>query len=167
MSDLARANSEQTMHSFDLPSEVQTFSLGGENYGLDARNVQELRGYNSVTRISGVAEHIKGAINLRGMLVPIVDLRVKLNSGTPTNDHCTGVIVIRIATLVVGLAVDRIHELVSVSTMQVKSHRELDSVHVAPYVTGVGVTDQGRLILLNLASLFAKTELGWLKHFVA
>jgi len=74
--------------------EFLAFTLGQEEYGIDIQKVQELRGYDTVTRIANAPEHIKGVVNLRGIIVPIIDMRIKFNLGTPTYDQFTVVIIL-------------------------------------------------------------------------
>jgi purine-binding chemotaxis protein CheW len=69
--------------------EFLAFTLGQEEYGIDIQRVQELRGYETVTRIANAPEYIKGVVNLRGIIVPIIDMRIKFNLGTPTYDQFT------------------------------------------------------------------------------
>ena len=69
--------------------EFLAFTLGQEEYGIDIQKVQELRGYETVTRIANAPEFVKGVVNLRGIIVPIVDMRIKFNLGTPTYDQFT------------------------------------------------------------------------------
>ncbi|MBN8751770.1 MAG: chemotaxis protein CheW, partial [Variovorax sp.] len=76
--------------------EVVTFKLGEEEYGIDIQKVQELRGYDAVTRIANAPEYIKGVVNLRGIIVPIIDMRIKFKLGDPTYDQFTVVIVLNI-----------------------------------------------------------------------
>lgn len=77
--------------------EFLAFTLGQEEYGIDILKVQEIRGYEAVTRIANAPEFIKGVVNLRGIIVPIVDMRIKFNLGEPTYDQFTVVIILNIA----------------------------------------------------------------------
>ncbi|MDN6882612.1 chemotaxis protein CheW, partial [Variovorax sp. CAN2819] len=88
--------------------EVVTFKLGEEEYGIDIQKVQELRGYDAVTRIANAPEYIKGVVNLRGIIVPIIDMRIKFKLGEPTYDQFTVVIVLNIGGRVVGMVVDSV-----------------------------------------------------------
>ena len=112
-------------------SEFLTFKLGGEEYGIDILKVQEIRGYDSVTRIANAPEFIKGEINLRGIIVPIVDMRIKFNLGEPEYNQFTVVIILNVAGRVVGAVVDSVSDVL-----------ELDDKHVeAPVAlarTGTG-----------------------------
>src|SRR4051794_18236807 len=83
--------------------EYLAFRLGEEEYGIDIHKVQELRGYDAVTRIANSPEFIKGVVNLRGIIVPIVDMRIKFNLGTPTYDQFTVVIVLNVGEQVIGM----------------------------------------------------------------
>ena len=87
-------------------SEFLAFTLGSEEYGIDILKVQEIRGYEAVTRIANAPEFIKGVINLRGIIVPIVDMRIKFKLGTPIYDQFTVVIILNIGGRVVGMVVD-------------------------------------------------------------
>ncbi|WP_405124256.1 chemotaxis protein CheW (plasmid) [Pseudomonas marginalis] len=78
------------------PMEYLAFNLGSEEYGVDIQKVQELRGYDAVTRIANAPDYIKGVVNLRGVIVPIIDMRIKFNLGTPTYDQFTVVIILNI-----------------------------------------------------------------------
>src|SRR5262247_1530666 len=84
-------------------SEFLTFRLGGEEYGIDILKVQEIRGYDAVTRIANAPAFIKGVINLRGTIVPIIDMRIKFNVGEATYNQFTVVIVLNVGSRVVGM----------------------------------------------------------------
>jgi len=80
----------------DAGNEFLAFTLGKEEYGIHILKVQELRGYETVTRIANAPEFVKGVVNLRGIIVPIVDMRIKFNLGEPTYDQFTVVIILNI-----------------------------------------------------------------------
>src|ERR1700756_4418931 len=85
--------------------EYLAFTLGSEEYGIDILKVQEIRGYEAVTRIANAPEFIKGVINLRGIIIPVVDMRIKFNLGSATYDQFTVVIILNIGGRVVGMVV--------------------------------------------------------------
>ena len=87
-------------------TEVLAFTLGSEEYGIDILKVQEIRGYDAVTKIANAPEFIKGVINLRGIIVPIVDMRIMFKLGEPSYDQFTVVIILNIGNRVVGIVVD-------------------------------------------------------------
>lgn len=86
--------------------EALAFTLGKEEYGVNILKVQEIRGYDEVTQIANAPDFIKGVVNLRGIIVPIVDMRIKFNLGTPTYDAFTVVIILNVADRVIGMVVD-------------------------------------------------------------
>ena len=83
--------------------ELLTFTLGSEEYGIDILKVQEIRGYEAVTTIANAPEFIKGVINLRGIIVPIVDMRIKFKLGKVTYDETTVVIILNVTNRVLGM----------------------------------------------------------------
>src|SRR3989339_680344 len=96
--------------------ELLTFTLGAEEYGIDILKVQEIRGYDAVTKIANAPPFIKGVINLRGVIVPIVDLRIKFNLGNPTYDQFTVVIILNIGKRVMGIVVDGVSDVIQLSS---------------------------------------------------
>ena len=101
-------------------NEFLAFTLGREEYGIDILQVQEIRGYEPVTRIANAPDFIKGVVNLRGTIVPIVDMRIKFNLGTPTYDQFTVVIILNIAGRVVGMVVDSVSDVITLTPEQIK-----------------------------------------------
>jgi len=91
-------------------NEYLAFTLGSEEYGIDILKVQEIRGYEAVTRIANAPEFIKGVINLRGIIIPVVDMRIKFNLGTPTYDQFTVVIILNIGGRIMGMVVDSVSD---------------------------------------------------------
>jgi purine-binding chemotaxis protein CheW len=100
--------------------EFLVFTLGDEEYGIDILKVQEIRGYDQVTRIANTPEFIKGVTNLRGVIVPIVDLRVKFSQGDVDYDDNTVVIVLNLGQRVVGIVVDGVSDVLSLTADQIR-----------------------------------------------
>ena len=100
--------------------EFLSFRLGAEEYGIDILKVQEIRGYESVTRIANAPSFIKGVTNLRGTIVPIVDLRLKFGLGEPTYDSFTVVIILNVARRVVGVVVDSVSDVTELTAEQIR-----------------------------------------------
>ena len=94
------------MSTEELSREFLTFTLGHEEYGIEILKVQEIRGYDAVTQIANTPQFIKGVINLRGIIVPIVDMRIKFHLGKVDYDEFTVVIILNVANRVVGMVVD-------------------------------------------------------------
>ena len=142
------------------PLEFLAFTLGQEEYGVDIQKVQELRGYDAVTRIANAPEHIKGVVNLRGIIVPIIDMRIKFNLGTPTYDQFTVVIILNIASRVMGMVVDSVSDVITLSPEQVKPAPEMGAVLDTDYLIGLGTLDDRMLILVDIDKLMTSAEMG-------
>ncbi|NMM05786.1 MAG: chemotaxis protein CheW [Polaromonas sp.] len=140
--------------------EVLAFTLGQEEYGIDIQKVQELRGYDTVTRIANAPEHIKGVVNLRGIIVPIIDMRIKFNLGTPTYDQFTVVIILNLASRVMGMVVDSVSDVITLTPEQIKPAPEMGSVLDTAYLIGLGTLDERMLILVDLDKLMSSSEMG-------
>ncbi len=132
--------------------EYLAFRLGDEEYGIDILAVQEIRGYDPVTRIAGAPPFIKGVINLRGEIVPIVDLRIKLALESVTYDAFTVVIVLNIDARVVGLVVDGVSDVLALTPECIRPAPELGACVDTGYIVGLGALDGRMLILLDIAA---------------
>jgi purine-binding chemotaxis protein CheW len=123
--------------------EYLTFKLGAEEYGIDILKVQEIRGYDTVTRIANAPAFIKGVVNLRGVIVPIVDLRLKFNLGDARYDSFTVVIILNVANRVVGAVVDSVSDVLELAAEQIRPAPEFNSMLDASYITGIGSVKSG------------------------
>lgn len=135
--------------------EVLSFKLGKEEYGIDILKVQEIRGYDSVTKIANTPDHVKGVINLRGVIVPIIDMRIRFNLGTPAYDEFTVVIILNIGKQVVGMVVDSVSDVVTLTSGQIKPPPQFNTVLNTDYLTGLGTVDERMLILVDIDKLMA------------
>jgi len=140
--------------------EFLSFTLGQEEYGIDIQKVQELRGYDTVTRIANAPEHIKGVVNLRGIIVPIIDMRIKFNLGAPTYDQFTVVIILNISNRVMGMVVDSVSDVITLKPEQIKPAPSMGSVLDTNYLMGLGTLDERMLILIDLDRLMSSDEMG-------
>jgi purine-binding chemotaxis protein CheW len=150
-----------------MPLEFLSFTLGQEEYGLDIQKVQELRGYESVTRIANAPEFVKGVINLRGVIVPIVDLRIKFSLGTPSYDSFTVVIILNLGGRVVGIVVDSVSDVTTLSPDQIKPAPSMGSMIDMDYLIGLGTLDERMLILVDIGKLMSSTEIGMIEKLAA
>ena len=123
--------------------EFLTFKLGAEEYGIDILKVQEIRGYDTVTRIANAPAFIKGVINLRGVIVPIVDLRLKFDLGEARYDSFTVVIILNVAGRVVGAVVDSVSDVLELAAEQIRPAPAFNSLLDASYITGIGTVGPG------------------------
>jgi purine-binding chemotaxis protein CheW len=147
--------------------EFLAFTLGREEYGIDIQKVQELRGYDTVTRIANAPDFIKGVVNLRGVIVPIIDMRIKFNLGTPTYDQFTVVIILNIAGRTMGMVVDSMSDVITLSAEQVKPAPEMGAVMDTDYLIGLGTLDDRMLILVDIDRLMSGTEMGLIEKLAA
>ena len=141
-------------------NEFLAFKLGQEEYGIDILKVQEIRGYESVTRIANAPEFIKGVVNLRGTIVPIIDMRIKFDLGEPTYDEFTVVIILNVAGRVIGMVVDSVSDVTTLSPEQIRPAPEMGSVFNSNYLTGLGTLDDRMLILVDIDQLMSSSEMG-------
>lgn len=148
-------------------NEVLSFRLGAEEYGISILKVQEIRGYEAVTKLANAPDYLKGVINLRGIIVPIIDLRVKFNIGQPMYDELTVVIILNIGHHVIGAVVDGVSEVVNLSPDQIKPAPEMNSVIDTAYLRGIGAIEDRMLILLDIDQLMASDDMGLIKKLAA
>ena len=140
--------------------EFLAFTLGEEEYGIDILKVQEIRGYEAVTRIANAPEFIKGVVNLRGTIVPIVDMRIRFNLGTPTYDQLTVVIILNIMGRVVGMVVDTVSDVITLKSEEIKPPPEMGAAFGTDYLVGIGTHDDRMLILIDIDKLMSSAEMG-------
>jgi purine-binding chemotaxis protein CheW len=147
--------------------EALAFTLGKEEYGIRILKVQEIRGYDSVTKIANAPDYIKGVVNLRGIIVPIVDMRIKFNLGTPTYDQFTVVIILNIADRVVGMVVDSVSDVIALNADQVKPAPEMGTALDTSYLIGLGTLDERMVILVDIDKLMSSDEMGLIQKLAA
>jgi len=147
--------------------EYLAFKLGSEEYGIDILKVQEIRGYEAVTRIANAPEFIKGVINLRGIIIPVVDMRIKFNLGSPVYDQFTVVIILNISGRIVGMVVDSVSDVTTLTPEQVKPAPEMGTAFSSDYMIGLGTIDERMLILVNIDKLMSSPEMGLMDQLAA
>ncbi|MFD1803270.1 chemotaxis protein CheW [Mixta tenebrionis] len=139
--------------------EFLVFTLGDEEYGIDILKVQEIRGYDQVTRIANTPAFIKGVTNLRGVIVPIIDLRIKFaQPGVAYNDN-TVVIVLNLVQRVVGIVVDGVSDVLSLTADQIRPSPEFAVTMSTEYLTGLGALGERMLILVDIEKLLSSEEM--------
>jgi len=148
-------------------NEFLAFTLGKEEYGIDILKVQEIRGYEAVTRIANAPEFIKGVVNLRGIIVPIVDMRIKFHLGEPTYDQFTVVIILNIGGRVMGMVVDSVSDVITLSAEQIKPAPEMGTAFNTDYLIGLGTLDERMLILIDIDKLMSSAEMGLIDKIAA
>jgi purine-binding chemotaxis protein CheW len=138
--------------------EFLTFRLGAESYGIDILKVQEIRGWEQP--IANAPPFIKGVINLRGVIVPILDLRVKFRLAETKYDEFTVVIILNIASRVVGVVVDSVSDVLSLDPEAIRPTPEFASATFdTKYITGLANLDDGMLIMLDIEKLMTSADM--------
>ena len=139
--------------------EFLSFRLGAEEYGIEILKVQEIRGWEQPTTIANTPAFIKGVINLRGIIVPIVDLRLKFNLGEAKYDEFTVVIILSVAKRVVGAVVDAVSDVLSLAPAQIKPAPEFSAALETQFITGLGTIEERMLILLDIEKLMTSRDM--------
>jgi purine-binding chemotaxis protein CheW len=148
-----------TIATPDSSREYLTFSLQTEEYAIDILKVQEIRGYDSVTSLPELPEMIKGVINLRGLIVPVIDLRIKFKLGAARYDTTTVMVVLTIRGRTVALVVDGVSDVVALPSAQIRPVPGFGAALDARYLDGIGTLGGRMLILLNVEALLGSDEL--------
>ncbi len=157
-------SSASTAAKDGIGREFLAFTLGSEEYGIDILKVQEIRGYEAVTRIANAPEFIKGVINLRGIIIPVVDMRIKFNLGTPVYDQFTVVIILNIGGRIMGMVVDSVSDVTTLSPDQIKPAPEMGTAFNSDYMIGLGTIDERMLILMDIDKLMSSGEMGLIEN---
>ncbi len=139
--------------------ELLTFTLGSESYAIDILKVQEIRGYEAPTRIANTPEFIKGVSNLRGHIVPIVDLRLKLGVGEARYDAATVVIILNILKRVVGIVVDGVSDVITLAPDAIKPPPEFGASLDTQYIVGLATVGEELLILVDIERLMGSRDM--------
>jgi purine-binding chemotaxis protein CheW len=161
MTDAAHvASHEAARAAVHAGGEFLTFRLGAEEYGIDILKVQEIRSYEQPTRIANSPSFIKGVVNLRGVIVPIVDLRIKLGCDTAEYNSFTVVIVLNVKGRVVGAVVDSVSDVLALDAQTIKPAPEMSSAVDTSFITGIGSVGDRMLILMDIEGLMASAEMG-------
>jgi len=161
----ARSNSNRQVRHAATGREFLTFRLGTEEYGIDILKVQEIRSYEPPTKIANAPAYLKGVVNLRGVIVPIVDLRVKFNcvrdDGQSDIDSFTVVIVLNVKGRVVGAVVDSVSDVMQLADQMIQPAPEMSaSIVDTTYITGIANVNERLLILMDIESLMGSAEMG-------
>lgn len=140
------------------------FRVGGEEYGVDIHKVQELRSYEAPTRIAGAPDYIRGVVNLRGLIVPVIDLRLRMGLGHASYTAFTVVIVLNLGGRLVGAVVDSVSDVVALESDQVKPAPDLPA---SQHVTGIATLDDRMVLLVEIEQLLGAGEMAMLDKIAA
>ncbi|HLS17355.1 MAG TPA: chemotaxis protein CheW [Paenalcaligenes sp.] len=142
--------------------EFLVFVLNEQEYGIDILKVQEIRGYQeqSVTRIANVPPFVKGVTNLRGVIVPIIDMRIKFNLPDVKYDNQTVVVILNVADRVIGVVVDGVSDVLTLAAEQISDAPQFgSSAFSTEYLVGIGTIDERMLILVDIEKLITSEEM--------
>jgi purine-binding chemotaxis protein CheW len=146
--------------------EFLAFKLGAEEYGIDILRVQEIRSYEEPTRIANAPGFIKGVVNLRGVIVPIIDMRMKFNLEQANYDAFTVVIVLNIGSRVVGMVVDAVSDVITLKPDQLRPVPEFNSSIASDHILAIGAVESRMLILVDIEKLMTSSEMGLIEDSV-
>ena len=147
-------------------NEFLTFRLGDEEYGIEILKVQEIRGYDTVTSIANTPAFIKGIINLRGIIVPILDMRIKLGLQKVEYNQFTVVIILNVAGHVIGLVVDAVSDVTLLKADQIRSAPDFGMALSTAYITGLGTVDQRMIILVDIEKFMTSDDMALIERAV-
>jgi len=139
--------------------EYLTFALGDEEYGIDILMVQEIRSYETVTKIANLPDFIKGIINLRGIIVPVIDMRIKFQLPNVAYNEFTVVIVLNVCGRVIGMVVDSVSDVIALTQEQIHATPEFGSRLDTKYLIGLGTVDGRMIILMDIELLMSSSEM--------
>src|SRR5262249_10258170 len=152
------AQAEVANSSSTLPTQVISFAIGDEQYGVDIMAVREIKGGSEITHLPKQPEYVRGVLNLRGVIVPIIDLRCRFGQGLTNATALHIVIIVQIASRQVGLLADRVLDIVSFETAQVQSVPRVANGTRIGFLSGLVTIESGMIALIDLADLLTLTE---------
>ena len=143
-----------------LAREYLTFRLGDEEYGIDILKVQEIRGYENPTRIANAPHFLKGVVNLRGTIVPIVDLRMRFGCSSAEYNSFTVSIILHIGQRTIGTVVDSVSDVMEISADSVRPAPDMHSAIDATFIRGLAQVGERMVILLDIESMLMSSDMG-------
>jgi purine-binding chemotaxis protein CheW len=139
--------------------EYLAFTLGDEVYGIDILKVQEIRAYEKVTKIANAPDFLKGVVNLRGVIVPIVDMRIKFRLDNVVYNEFTVVIVLNIGGHVIGMVVDSVSDVIELPPDQIHPKPEFGASMDTQYLIGMATADERMIILVDIERLMSSSDM--------
>ncbi|MGA7432617.1 MAG: chemotaxis protein CheW [Xanthobacteraceae bacterium] len=137
------------------PNQLISFAIGDDQYGVDIIAVREIKGWTAITPLPGQPEYVRGVLNLRGVIVPIVDLRCRFGQGLTSATPLNIVIVVQIAGKVVGLLADRVLDIVSLDAAEIKPVPQVAQSQRLSFLCGLVTSDDAMIALIDLPSLLS------------
>src|SRR5215510_5547144 len=141
--------------SSNLPTQVISFAIGDDQYGVDIMAVREIKGWSEITHLPKQPEYVRGVLNLRGVIVPIIDLRCRFGQGLTEATALHIVIIVQIASRQVGLLADRVLDIVSFETNQIQAVPRVANGSRIGFLSGLVTTESGMIAVIDLANLLS------------
>jgi purine-binding chemotaxis protein CheW len=138
-----------------LPTQVISFAIGDDQYGVDIMAVREIKGWSEITHLPKQPEYVRGVLNLRGVIVPIIDLRCRFGQGLTDASALHIVIIVQIASRQVGLLADRVLDIVSFETAQVQPVPRVANGTRIGFLSGLVTIESGMIALIDLPNLLS------------
>ena len=138
-----------------LPTQLISFAIGDDQYGVDIMAVREIKGWTDITPLPRQSEYVRGVLNLRGVIVPIVDLRCRFGQGLTKATPLHIVIIVQIASKPIGLLADRVLDIVSLDTTQIKPVPRVAQSSRVSFLSGLVTTEAGMIALIDLPNLLS------------
>jgi len=136
-----------------------TFTLGNEEYGVEILKVQEIIGYQGFTKIPNVPPFVKGVLNLRGSVVPVIDLRLKFGMPEKEYDKFTVILILEVAGRIIGTIVDAVSDVVTLTEDEMQPTPDFSSGIRTDFISGMGRKDDKLIILLDIDKVLSDGEL--------
>ncbi|WP_151669423.1 chemotaxis protein CheW [Nitrincola schmidtii] len=146
--------------------EFLTFTLGSEEYAIDILKVQEIRGYDAVTKIANTPDYIKGVINMRGVIVPVVDMRLKFHLGNATYDQFTVMIILNLGQRIVGMVVDSVSDVIALNPEEIRPAPDFGSTFDTQYLIGLASVGERMAIVVDIEKLMTSQEMGLIDQII-
>ena len=140
--------------------EYLSFRLGAEEYGIDLLKVQEIRSYEPPTRIANAPRFVKGVLNLRGVIMPVVDLRIAFDCPHASTDALTVVIVLNLGHRLVGAVVDSVSDVLELPSASIRPAPEMASSAERRFISGIASVQQRTLVLMDVEALLSGPSMG-------
>ena len=151
------------MSAQDTQNQYLTFFLAGEEYGVSILDVQEVKVWEGVTSIPNAPVYVKGVLDLRGQIVPVIDLRIRFNMESVDYDETTVIVVLKIEvgdnTHVIGIVVDAVSDVLDVSDEQQKAAPDFESSGNTEFISGIATVNNKMVILLDSNKLLSRKEI--------
>ena len=154
------ANNENTNVATEESLQVVAFKLRNEEYGVSILNVQEIRNLTDITRVPFAQDFIKGAINLRGSVLPVIDLKERLGLEETPYTQDTRIVTVTVGDLHVGMLVDAVTEVLTLTAKPIDAKKAINGKELTRFLSGIGNIDGRLIIMLNLEEIIGLPKEG-------